>query len=708
MIGALWTKPVVHKSFLIAHMLFAFVLALIAIIGGALATYFYDEGAPVVARLCAGACIGFAVLGLAGFAFASLMGLTPLALILAATVVASPLILLAEPQRRAEVRGDLSETANDVRRALLHPARLTTVYFIFYTLVGLVLWLAFDRAMFERADGIYTGAVNNYGDLPFHLSVLTSFAYGGNFPPEDPTYAGARFTYPFLADFVAAMFVRAGASLRDGMFLEGVILSLAFVGLLHRWGWELVRDRAAALITPVLVLLSGGLGWLLLLNEWQQGGQSIFDMLMKLPHDYTLIPNTSWRWANALTSLLIPQRGMLLGLPLALIVFTQWWTSLEEGKSKKVKGKSGKAAKAKGKKREEKIAESAAHSSSSLSPFSSLLFPSAKRMIAAGVVAGLLPLAHAHSFVVVMVVGSCVALLLGREKWREWAAFFVVALVVAAPQLWLATHGSSVRSGDFFGWQFGWDSGQENVLWFWLKNTGLFIPLILAAVLWHRKTPLVPRRLVLFYLPFTLCFIIPNVIKLAPWVWDNIKVLFYWYIASAPLVALVLVRLWRGGGAVSRAAACALFISLTLAGGLDVWRIVSQTTEYREFDRDGIAFAEMIKQKTEPRALILHAPTFNHPVFLTGRRSLMGYPGHIWTHGLEFAPREAEIKRMYEGAAGAVDLLARYGIEYAVVGPLEQNQMTVNTLFFERYVKIGEVGDYRLYKMTHPLGDNKQ
>jgi hypothetical protein len=462
-----------------------------------------------------------------------------------------------------------------------------------------------------------------------------------------------------------------------------------------------VRVRAAAFITPVLVLLNGGLGWVLLVSERQESEQGIFSMLTRLPHDYTIIPETTWRWANALTSLLIPQRGMLLGLPLTIIVLTQWWISLQDGekvKSQKEKGKSVKETKGKRRRQEEKAIEAAVPLSSS--PFSFLLSPSAKRMIAAGLVAGLLPLAHAHSFVVVMMVGGCVALLLGRERWREWAAFFVVAGVVAAPQLWLATHGSSVRSGTFFGWHVGWDRGEENVLWFWFKNTGLFVPLLVAALMWRDKTYLVPRRLVRFYLPFTLCFIIPNLIKLAPWVWDNIKVLFYWYIASAPLVALLLVRLWRQGGAAHRAIVVALFVSLTLAGGLDVWRIVSKATEYREFDRNGVAFAEMIKQKTEPRALILHAPTFNHPVFLTGRRSLMGYPGHIWTHGLDYAPREAQIKQMYQG--GAEDLLARYAVEYAVVSPMEEGQMPVDMPFFERYLKVGEVGQYRLYKTTRP------
>jgi uncharacterized membrane protein len=80
----------------------------------------------------------------------------------------------------------------------------------------------------------------------------------------------------------------------------------------------------------------------------------------------------------------------------------------------------------------------------------------------------------------------------------------------------------------------------------------------------------------------------------------------------------------------------------------------------------------------------------------------MGYPGHIWTHGLEYAPREAEIKRIYAGAPDAEALLRRYGVSYVVVGPLERNTANVNDQFFSRFTKVGEVGEYRLYKITQP------
>lgn len=142
-------------------------------------------------------------------------------------------------------------------------------------------------------------------------------------------------------------------------------------------------------------------------------------------------------------------------------------------------------------------------------------------------------------------------------------------------------------------------------------------------------------------------------------------------------------------------------LGLILAGSLDVWRVVSAASEQREFDAAGIALAELIREETPPRSLILHAPTYNHPVFLTGRRSLMGYAGHLWTHGLDYAPRERDVRRIYAGGAEADALLSRYGVDYVVVSPLERAGITpLDERFFERYTKVGEVGAYRLYKTS--------
>ncbi|MDT4965629.1 MAG: hypothetical protein QOJ64_366 [Acidobacteriota bacterium] len=679
-------------------MLFALPLALISIAGGALVSYLFDDDAPLAARLCAGACIGFAALGLFGFVLASFFGFNSLAIILTAALLASPAFLLKSATRRKQLSGDLGQALGEIHRAVVDGKRRSIIQLLFYVMIGVSLWFVFDRAMIELPDGIYTGVQNNYGDLPFHISIITSFTDGANFPPEDPTWAGARFTYPFVADFVAACFVRAGASLRQAMFLENWILGMSFVGLLHRFALKLTRDWIAGLIAPVLVLFSGGLGWWLFFKDSEWGEKGIVGVLLSVQQKYTITSDTGYRWGNSLTTLLIPQRSILLGLPIAIVLFIVWWNSLDDRAYAHSKPPKRKA-----------VRNAAARLASAADP--TISTPLMKKMAAAGAVAGLLPLVHAHSLLVVMTVGLGVALLAGRKDWKAWAAFFIVAGLVAAPQLWWVTRNSSVRAGSFFAAHFGWDSGEENIFWFWFKNTGLFIPILIGAVVWLRNTRdpelrMSQRRLFLFCGPFLLCFIVPNLVKLAPWQWDNIKVIFYWFIASVPLVALVLARLLRGSW-YFRVTSVALLVALTLAGALDVWSVASRATEFRIFDAEGVAFGEMIKQKTPPRATMLHAPTFDTPVFLTGRRTLMGYPGHIDSHGIEYKDRLRDIVEIYSAGPRAAALMAKYGIEYIVVGPQERSGMKqyrsqVSDQSFMNLQLVGEIGEYRLYKTAGP------
>ncbi|MBA2501789.1 MAG: hypothetical protein H0V27_02815 [Pyrinomonadaceae bacterium] len=677
-------------------MLLALLLALFVVISGALLTYLFDPEAKLESRLSAGACIGFALFGLVGFGFASLAGsLTPLTILLTIAVLAAPFSLLSKESLRAHARFDWNDAVVRLRTTASLRDHRVTISTILSLFILLLLWLVFRQACFERAGEIYTGVDNNLGDLPFHLGTISGFVRGENYPPEHTEYAGARLTYPFLIDFVAALFTRAGASLRGSLLLENTVLAFALFGVLKRWAEKLTGDFRAALIAVCLVFLSGGLGWWMFLSYASEHG--FFETLMNLPRNYTMT-GSLYRWGNSLTVLFVPQRSLLLGLPLFLVVATLWWEVSggegEEVKRQKEKGKKSAKRARRGKMNSDDVATVIAPS---ISPDKL----DERRMIAAGAVAGLLPLAHAHGFAVLMMIGACLALLFRR--WRLWFIFFAVASLLALPQMWWVTRGSAMQAESFFGLQYGWDRGDINALRFWFVNLGMFIPLLVAALLWRTKddTPLVSRRLLFYYLPFTLCFIIPNTVKLAPWIWDNIKVIFFWYVASAPLVALMLVHLWQGRG-IRRAAACVLFFTLVFAGALDVWRVVRGSGEQKIFTSGGIAFGRMMEDTTHPRSRVLHAPIYNHPALLSGRRSLMGYPGHLWTHGIDYRAREADIKRMYAGGADANALLAKYNVDYVVVSPLERAMLTVNENFFMQHEKIGEVGAYRLYKIARP------
>ena len=631
------------------------VLFLAAVAGGSLATYSYDPRMPLLARVADGVAVGLAAFGLVGFALAMRWGLTGVVAAASAAAVAFPAALLLSARHRRAVARDLFAAT---RSAVAWRSPGTLLRAALALTGATVLWRVSVRTMYVQADGIYTGVSHNIGDLPFHLTVINRFAYGSNFPPEHPSFAGVGFTYPFLTDFIAAVFVRAGLPARDVIVWSTWLLCAAIALLMYRWTLALTGRRDAALLAPALALLSGGLGWWRFAVEaWH--AEAPARLLATLPHDYTITYDGAFRWGNLVTALLVTQRGLLLGLPLALVVFRLWWQTMEAAD-------------------EEGTAERA-------------------RMIAAGVIAGMLPLVHAHTFAVVLAVGACVAILFPRPL--RWAPFFAWALALGLPQVWWVARASGVHSEGFVAWAVGWDRGSQNVIVFWLRNTGLLIPLVAAALVWRSQPPLVPRRWLLFYAPFVLCFAVPNLVRLAPWIWDNIKVLVYWFVASVPLVALVLARLgrgswWRG------ALAALLFSSLTLAGALDVWRVASGGFQSRIFDREGIEFARVVAERTSPGALIAHAPVPNHPIALSGRRSLMGYPGHVWSHGLDGGPREADIRRIYAGGPDAAATLERYRIDYVVVGPIERFRLPVSEPFFARYPRAAEAGEYRLYRTS--------
>ena len=88
--------------------------------------------------------------------------------------------------------------------------------FAYYVFFLLLFWFFFERAMIETGRGILTGASQNLGDLPYHLGAIFGFTDGQNFPPQNPSFSGARFTYPFIADLLTAFFVKLGAGIPDG------------------------------------------------------------------------------------------------------------------------------------------------------------------------------------------------------------------------------------------------------------------------------------------------------------------------------------------------------------------------------------------------------------------------------------------------------------------------------------------------------------
>ena len=685
---------------LVFSMLISLLLIAVAAAGGFAVTYLVEDDAPFLWRLAAGNIVGSAVFGTAAFILATAFGLSAVTIAVSAAIALAPILLFYRDERFKRVKQDWSRAKSRLQGA----TGRKFLRFAYYAFFFLLFFFFFDRAMLESAAGIFTGGSQNLGDLPFHLGAIFSFTEANNFPPENPSFAGARFSYPFVADLLTACAVKLGAEVRDAMFIQNLSWAFSLLIILERFVFLLTSNRLAARLAPPLLFFSGGLGFIWAFGDYWSQTKGLFDFLSHLPKDYTITPD-GFRWGNSMVVLFITQRSLLLGMPLTLIVLGYLWKQFAT----------------------EKVSPETSPrlplSPSPRLPFSpSPLLPFSLSPLLVGALAGLLPLIHLHSLAVLFLVGL-VLLILKPEKWQTWAAFAVGVAVIAVPELLWSMAGSASETSKFFAWHFGWDKGDKNFFWFWFMNTGILIPTLAAGVYLgflpqrrkdakkkgkkekHRgpdetNSPLSTHHLALlqFYLPFALLFLVSNTAKLAPWEWDNIKVLIYWFVGSLPFVALAIAWLWQREQPWWRAAATIVFVVLTAAGALDVWRSVSGQINNKVFDRDAIEIARQIKVRTPPDAMFLNAPTYNTAVVLSGRQSVMRYPGHLSSHGIDYAERESDVKRIYLAAPEATNLLEKYGVTHVLISP-EERSLSPNEQFFSRYPVVAEAGQFKVYKI---------
>jgi hypothetical protein len=619
----------------------------------------------------------------------------PAALVIAVAVTLLPAIGL-RGELRTRVREDLVAARSDwseTFRRIVRERQVTRgdVFRVLYVGgLAFVLWSVADRTFFDLPDGLYIGNVNNLGDLPYHVQISASFAYGQNFPPQNPVYSGGGFSYHYMADFLAALPVAAGTSLREGMLLITLALGGSLLALIHRWARDITANAIAARLTPLIVMCSGGFGWLLLLDGARRGERGLIGAFLDTDARYTIENEGMFRFGNVVTTLIIPQRGLLLGLGIAVIVLTLLWQQLGADAPPPRAGQAGNGDRSGPRRGPGRFAQ--LRRSVTGQP----------RMLAAGLLTGVLPIVHLHTFAVMLGTAFLFGLIFRqwREgRWRAWAVYVIAALVVALPVLAWTARGSQASLTAFIGIDVGWDHQTNGILQFWVANAGLFIPLLILAYVWDWEPPLLSRRLLLYSLPFLVWFIVPNVLRLAPWLWDNIKVLLFWWLGGAPVIALLLARLWERRGPASRVVAGALLVAVIGAGALDIARATIGPRIFREFDSDGIAFAETVKATTPPNAVILTAPSYNTPIFLTGRPIFMGYAGYLFANGLPYGDRERDLRAIYAGEPGAEDLLRTNAIRYILLGPQERSDVSPNDAFLSRFPVVAEVGEYRLLQV---------
>jgi hypothetical protein len=183
--------------------------------------------------------------------------------------------------------------------------------------------------------------------------------------------------------------------------------------------------------------------------------------------------------------------------------------------------------------------------------------------------------------------------------------------------------------------------GQENPLVFLAWNFGLFLPLVLWALVRALREKSEHR----FTLGLGLAFFAALFfVMLAPWDWDNTKVMLWCYLLILPGVeALVLARLHV---AVRAVAIAVLFLSGAVSVLAASLAPLGRNEVVDLAEMEGVCPA---LEGVSVRERVATVPTFNHPVALCGHPVVAGYAGHLWSHGIDARKVQADLTAMMRG-----------------------------------------------------------
>lgn len=492
---------------------------------------------------------------------------------------------------------------------------------------------------------------NNLGDLSLHLTYINYFANGIPLWPDNPIYVFSKLRYPAGTDLFNALLVCLHINVIRGLVWTGLLGSLATCYAFYRW---------AGTFGIAAFLFNGGLAGFRVLQSFSfldyQGEKTI-------------------AWKSLALSMLVTQRGMLYALPAGLLLLCHW-------RSKFFPTPEGGDA-------DPRLA------SERLQP--SNLEANRRPLLPFWVELSLyatMPLFHVHTFICLSLLLAFFFLFGTRNTQRQTAILVALAVVPATFFVWVVS--DNFHAGAMLQWKPGWvnQSGSDFAMpfpLFWLVNFGAWVPAVLALLgmlsykLWKAVLPneqidrernssafTVVRESIAgaasvlrgsakaaFLSAAIAMFLLTYFVKTAPWEWDNMKILIWAYFIVLPFLWTELIRPWP---LAIRALACvALFASgfVTLIGGLGAGETGFGIAQRNEVDAVGVA---LLKLPIAERFAAF--PTYNHPVLLQGHKAVLGYPGHLWTQGFNYAAVENKLNTLMLGHAGwreaAQSLQTRY------------------------------------------------
>ena len=514
-----------------------------------------------------------------------------------------------------------------------------TVVILFILWTSVFSYLAVTHNFMKTQDGLFSGG-SAYGDLALHSTLVNFFASQTQLDLTSPIYATEPTTYPFLLNFLAGQLLRTGMSLQASL----IFTSLPFMVLFLVFLWYTMRSAGGNTIAWVMAstffLLSGGIGIIYFFTDWKDSSLSLWEFLLNQPVAYAHYANMGLYWSNIVTDYFIPQRAIVIGLSLALLLFAVFFRLWKK--------------------------------------------PTVyiNELFGISILIGLIPFFHIHTFIVLFPLLSWCLLILFLNKKISLKILCIsigLSAILAAPQLyWQFFH---TFSESFIRLQLGWMSGDTKIIIFWLRNWGLSTILwIITAYVAIFSKQLTPLRILI--IPLLILFILTNIIIFQPNDYDNMKLMLFAYLIVCLTSGLVFEKI-----VVNRKnmiLPILIFTTLlTLTGFVTILREI--TLRWQIADTPSQDIARIIQDKTDPSQIFLTSDHHNHPVpMLAGRKVLLGYRGWLWTHGINYQQVEKDVQSMFAGETNTIDLLKKYNIDYVFIGQPELISYYVNISFYNK------------------------
>lgn len=509
------------------------------------------------------------------------------------------------------------------------PVKDRPLWFLLPPFLTVCVVIVVTHTLREVDGALYTGQCT-YGDLPMHLGFITSIAQQGFFPPLYSILPPEKLCYPFLCDSVSSSLYLLGTPLR----LAYVIPMLAAFLQVFCGVWflarEFVKNRGAAVLAFLLFFLNGGFGLIYFVKDY-----SFHDLMTGFYVTPTNLTEKGMRWVNVLVDMLVPQRATLFG-----------WAALFAALYLLYRG---------------------------------VFRRDDQCFLPAGILGGLLPMIHTHSFFALGLMAASWLLYclkrdgLTREFLRNWLRFGLTAVALAVPQLLLWTFQSVGGNASFLRFGFDWvNGGQENWFWFWLKNVGPVFLITPAALITAKSE----QRNAFWGAVFI--FVLCEFVVFQPNAYDNNKLLYIAYLFACFLSADAIMG-WlarRSSPALRGLLLGALLLVCTNAAILSLAReVVSGYPQYGyvHFTADEVEAAGYVQENTQPDSLFLTCDNHNNAVAgLTGRNILCGSGSYLYYHGVDYTDAQQTAKAMLTDWQAFEENRQALGVDYVWIGRYER------------------------------------